>query len=161
MIYLVVGLLSRKRPAPRPVRLRRYAVLISARNEAGVIGELIGSLKKQNYPKQLLDIYVVADNCTDATADVARRSGAKVYPRFNRVEVGKGYALDFLLKKLMEDGLFDRYAGFFVFDADNIVDPNFVSEMNHTFDKGGFAALTGYRNSKNFGENWILSLIHI
>lgn len=155
VIYLAVGLLSRRRPKACPVRLRRYAVLISARNEENVIGELIASLKRQNYPARLLDIYVVADNCTDATAAVARRAGAMVYPRFDRVEVGKGYALDFLLKKLMVDGLFDRYAGFFVFDADNIVDPSFVSEMNRTFDKGGFAAITGYRNSKNFGENWI------
>ena len=146
VIYLVVGLLDRRRPKARPVRLRRYAVLISARNEEAVIGELIASLKRQNYPAGLLDLYVVADNCTDNTAEVSHRAGARVYPRFDRVEVGKGYALDYLLKKLMEDGLFD---------ADNIVDPNFVSEMNRTFDRGGFAAITGYRNSKNFGENWI------
>lgn len=155
VVYLAVGLLSRRKPPQRPVRLRRYAVLISARNEERVIGELIESLKGQNYPENLLDIYVVADNCTDKTAEAARRAGAAVYPRFDRVKVGKGYALNYLLKKLMEDGLFDRYAGFFVFDADNIVDPNFVAEMNRVFDKGGFAAVTGYRNSKNFGANWI------
>jgi len=154
--YLVVGLLRRGwQDTRRPARLRRYAALISARNEAGVIAELIESLKKQNYPAGLLDIYVVADNCTDDTADVAQRAGARVYRRFNRVEVGKGYALDYLLKKIAADGLAGQYEGYFVFDADNIVDPNFVSEMNRTFDRGDLDAVTGYRNSKNFGQNWI------
>lgn len=154
--YLGVGLFRRRhRDRYQPAALHRYAVLISARNEAEVIGELIGSLKRQNYPAELLDIYVVADNCTDATADAAQAAGATVYRRFDRVQVGKGYALDFLLKKLAADGLDRGYAGYFVFDADNIVDPNFVSEMNRTFDRGCYDAVTSYRNSKNFGQNWI------
>lgn len=155
-IYTVVGFLFQgRRERARAVELHRYAALISARNEEGVIGELVESLKKQNYPAELLDVYVVADNCTDQTAEAAQAAGATVYRRFNRVEVGKGYALDYLLKKLKEDGLEGRYEGYFVFDADNIVDPNFVSEMNKVYDKGGYAAVTGYRNSKNFGQNWI------
>ncbi len=154
--YLVVGLCRRSwRDSHQPGKLRRYAALISARNEEEVIGELIASLKAQNYPAHLLDVYVVADNCTDGTAQAAQRAGATVYRRFNRTEVGKGYALDFLLKKIAADGKGDAYAGYFIFDADNIVDPNFVSEMNRTFDKGGYAAVTCYRNSKNFGQNWI------
>ena len=154
--YLVIGLLRGPRRDTVPAaRLRRYAVLISARNEAAVIGELIATLKRQNYPSHLLDIYVVADNCTDGTAEAARRAGAVVYRRFNRTEVGKGYALDFLLKKLFAEGKGQDYEGYFVFDADNLVDPNFVSEMNRVFDHGNYAAVTGYRNSKNFGQNWI------
>ncbi len=156
MVYLVLGLLRRHwREGREPARLRRYAALISARNEEGVIAELIASLKKQNYPAELLDVYVVADNCTDDTAGAAQAAGARVYRRFDHARVGKGYALDYLLKKLTEDGLESQYEGYFVFDADNIVDPNFVSEMNRTFDRGGYVALTGYRNSKNFGQNWI------
>ena len=92
VIYLTIGLLRGHRQDTRPpARLRRYAALISARNEEGVIGELIESLKKQNYPADLLDIYVVADNCTDGTAEAAQRAGAMVFRRFNRVKVGKGY----------------------------------------------------------------------
>ena len=155
-VYTVVGLFFRnRRRKARDVALHRYAALISARNEEGVIGELVESLKKQNYPTELLDVYVVADNCTDRTAEAAQVAGATVYRRFNRVEVGKGYALDFLLKKLAQDGLESQYEGYFIFDADNIVDPNFVSEMNKVYDRGGYTAVTGYRNSKNFGENWI------
>ena len=155
VVYLIVGLVQRVRREKRgQPHLRRYAALISARNEAGVIAELIHSLKRQNYPADLLDIYVVADNCTDLTAAVAQAAGARVYRRADHVRVGKGYALDFLLKKLSEDGL-DHYDGYLIFDADNLVDPNFVAEMDRTFDPAKHAAVTSYRNSKNFGQNWV------
>lgn len=158
--YLAVGILERLRRPRRArqalTRLGRYAVLISARNEEGVIGGLIESLKRQDYPAELLDIYVVADNCTDQTDWAACLAGAtKVYVRHDMAQVGKGYALDYLWNKLAQDGLESRYEGYFIFDADNIVAPNFVSEMNRTFQSGNFAAVTGYRNSKNYGENWI------
>lgn len=156
VVFLAIGLLRRSwKNDHKPLHLRRYAALISARNEEGVIAQLIDSLKRQNYPAGLLDIYVVADNCTDGTARAARAAGAKVYQRRDPENVGKGYALDYLLHRMSADGLTHRYAGYFVFDADNLVDPNFVYEMNRTFDQGGLDAITCYRNSKNFGQNWI------
>lgn len=91
--------------------------------ESAVIGRLIRTLKEQDYPSELLDVIVVADNCTDNTAEVARSAGAIVYERFNKVQVGKGYALDYLFKHIFEEQGEDAYDAFFVFDADNIVDP--------------------------------------
>ena len=153
-VYVVVGLVLRRwKETHQPQKLHRFAVVVSARNEEGVIGELLESLNQQNYPKELLDLYVVADNCTDDTASAARRAGAFVYERFDQQKKGKGYAMDYLFHRLEEEGR-DVYDGYFVFDADNLVDPNFVSEMNRTFDKG-YDAITCYRNSKNFGDNWI------
>lgn len=155
-VYLLVGLFCKKRTEGAEAEaLRRYGVLISARNEETVIGELIRSLKAQSYPAELLDIYVVADNCTDRTAQTAREAGATVYRRFDRARVGKGYALDYLLGQLALDGHEGQYAGYFIFDADNIVDTDFVREMNRTFDPRIHAAVTGYRNSKNFGQSWV------
>ena len=152
--YLVVGLVCRwRKEKHQPSRLRRYAAVISARNEEQVIGELLESLRKQNYPRELLDLYVVADNCTDDTAGAARKAGAFVYERRDPVHKGKGYAMDYLFRQLKEEGK-DCYDGYFIFDADNLVDPDFVGEMNRTFDKG-YDAVTCYRNSKNFGDNWI------
>ena len=153
--YLMIGLVEKHRKQQSAEhRLHRYAVIISARNEANVIGGLIQSLKEQNYPSELLDIYVIADNCTDNTARVAEMAGAYVYRRFNKTLVGKGYAMDYLFSRLSSEGR-DGYEGYFVFDADNYVDPNFVREMNKVFDTGKYAAITSYRNSKNFGANWI------
>ena len=156
LVYLMYGIISLKKPWIFIARQEhRYAVMISARNEEEVIGELIASLKAQNYPKDKLDIYVVADNCTDRTADAAREAGAIVYERFDQVHKGKGFALGYLLHELRADVGESGYDGFFVFDADNIVDENFVAEMNKVFDTGDYAALTSYRNSKNFADNWI------
>ena len=155
--YLLLGLIRRRTKTPdTPHALHRYAAVISARNEENVIGGLIASLKAQDYPSELLDIYVIADNCTDNTAQVALAAGAKGYRRLNRDLIGKGYALDYLFKCLSASGK-DVYDGYFVFDADNYVDPCFVREMNNTFDSGNYAALTSYRNSKNFGSSWISS----
>lgn len=86
---------------------------------------------------------------------LARRAGATVYERFDTVHKGKGYALGYLLHELKADIGESGYDGFFVFDADNIIDPNFVNEMNKVFDTGDYQALTSYRNSKNFADNWI------
>ena len=156
LVYLMYGLFSLRKPWIFVAQKQhRYAVMISARNEEEVIGELIGSLTAQNYPRELLDIYVVADNCTDDTAGAARRAGATVYERFDTVNKGKGYALGYLLHELKADIGESGYDGFFVFDADNIIDPNFVNEMNKVFDTGDYQALTSYRNSKNFADNWI------
>ena len=156
IVYMLIGL---RHPlsaaAPAAARTDRYAVMISARNEAGVIGQLIDSLQKQDYPKDRYDIYVLADNCTDDTADTARMHGAYVYERFNNERVGKGYALDYLYHRIVSDHSHKAYDAFFVFDADNIVDSHFITEMNKVFTNGDYDAITCYRNSKNYDANWL------
>ena len=117
--YIAVVYLKKKRPlcAGTP---HRFAVLIAARNEEAVIGNLIASIRAQTYRGGAVEIFVVADNCTDRTAEAARAAGATVYPRFNTEEVGKGYALNFLLRKL--EACHEPFDGYFVFDADNVLD---------------------------------------
>lgn len=154
-LYAAVLRIREKRAACRAQReapLHHFAALICARNEENVIAELIGSLKAQNYPSDLLDIYVIADNCTDGTAAAARAAGATVYERFNLEAVGKGHALDDLFGHLASEK--QHYDAYLVFDADNIVDAQFVRAMNETFSKG-YDVITSYRNSKNFGASWV------
>lgn len=151
-IYVIVPFFVKDRKEQKCV-LHRYAVLISARNEANVISALIESIKKQTYPGELVDIFVVADNCTDNTAEIARNAGATVWERFNNSAIGKGYAIDFLYNKILES-YGNVHDGFFIFDADNLLDQNYISEMNKTFSRG-YRIITSYRNSKNFGSNWI------
>lgn len=144
----------RKNDVSRTEKKKRYAVLIAARNEERVIGDLIDSIENQTYPGHLLDVFVVADNCTDRTAAIARWKGATCYERSNKEQVGKGYALQYLLKRLSEDEILEDYDGYFVFDADNILQKNYVEEMNQVFN-AGYQVVTSYRNSKNFESNWI------
>ena len=98
-LYIPLVLLKKRRPLPRPAASHRYAVLIAARNEENVIAGLLDSLAAQTYDMSLVTVFVAADNCTDSTAAIARAHGAVVYERFNHVNVGKGYALDFLLQQ--------------------------------------------------------------
>ena len=91
-VYIPVALFKKRKPLPSAVP-HRYAVLIAARNEQTVIGDLLDSLNRQSYDVSLVKIFVIADNCSDATSYVARQKGAVVYERFDRQYVGKGYAL--------------------------------------------------------------------
>lgn len=154
-VYLLVGLFHKPKTFKK-AKENRYAVLISARNEDNVIGHLLNSINLQSYPSELVDIYVVADNCQDNTAEVSRSCGATVFERFNTEKVGKGYALDFLLDNIKKLKGEDFYDGFFVFDADNILEPDFIEQMNYTF-SAGYKIITSYRNSKNYDTNWITS----
>ncbi len=156
VLYAIVGFIYRKpvkNDAP-PKAFHKFAVIIAARNERTVIKNLIDSIHNQNYPKEALDVIVIADNCTDDTAEICRNCGAIVYEREDTTNIGKGYALDFLFKSMMRDGIFDTYEGYCVLDADNLLDENFMAEMNKMFDSG-HRILTSYRNSKNYDDNWI------
>ena len=156
LFYVVAALWhDRKRtPMPEAKKQHKFAAIISARNERAVISELVRSIKMQNYPAELLDVFVVADNCTDDTAEVAEHAGAIVFKRFNRTEVGKGYALDYAFQRIEKEYASAGYEGYFIFDADNLLDRNYVAEMNKVFDSG-YRVITSYRNSKNFDSNWI------
>ena len=152
-LYIPLVLAKKPKPLTAPARSHRYAVLIAARNEENVISGLLESLRAQTYDMSLVTVFVAADNCTDSTAAIARAHGAVVYERFNQLNVGKGYALDFLLQHIGADypAGFD---GYFVFDADNILAPDYIERMNEMF-SNGHEIVTSYRNSKNYGDNWI------
>ena len=150
--YVPIPWLRREKPLG-PAIPHNYAVLICARNEERVIGDLIASLRAQTYNAALLHIFVLADNCTDQTALVARAAGATVYERQDRARVGKGYALHALLGHIARD-FPEGFDGYFVFDADNLLSPDYVERMNETF-SAGYDIVTSYRNSKNYGDNWI------
>ena len=103
MVYVIIALVCEKKKnhfTEEAKSYHRFACLISARNESSVIGNLIQSINKQNYPKDMLDVIVIADNCTDNTAHIARANGAIVFERFNKELVGKGYALDYAFDQI-------------------------------------------------------------
>lgn len=153
--YFVIGMFFTRKFKPAK-KQHKYAVLIAARNEKYVIGNLLDSINKQDYPKELLTVFVVADNCTDNTAEIAREHGAICYERSDSEHKTKGYALEFLLDKIEEDYGRMSFEGYFIFDADNLLNTNYISKMNDAFDSGE-KIITSYRNTKNFDENWIAS----
>ena len=152
-VYAIVGLFATRHFAPAK-RRHRYAIVIAARNEEAVIGRLLESIRLQDYPSELLTVFVVADNCTDGTAQAARSGGAVCYERCDPDHRTKGYALEYLFSCIARDYGTDAFEGYFVFDADNLLNRDYVSRMNEAFDAGE-RIVTSCRASKNFGDNWI------
>lgn len=151
--FSLLGCLATRR-FPEAKRQHKYAIMVAARNEAGVIGNLINSIRAQDYPQELVDIFVVADNCDDNTAQIARQFGAVCYERFDNEHRTKGFALQFLVEQIRRDYGIEAYDGYFVFDADNLLKKDYITRMNESFDVGE-KIITSYRNTKNFNDNWI------
>ncbi|HHU53057.1 MAG TPA: glycosyltransferase family 2 protein [Clostridiaceae bacterium] len=133
----------------------RFAILISARNEEIVIPYLIRSLKALDYPKELFDIFVIADNCSDKTATVAKAEGAKVYSRNDPTRATKGYALNWFFVRNLNQML-KLYDHCVIFDADNLVDPHFLTMMDRHIQTGK-TFLAGYMDCKSPEKSIIAS----
>lgn len=130
----------------------KFMMILPAHNEESVIGNLVDSLQHLDYPKDLYDIYVIADNCTDNTAQIAKDMGAIVLERFDEKKKTKGFALQwFLNQKIKENADYDAFC---VFDADNVVDKNFLNAMNKKLCQGE-EIVQGYRDIKNPADSWI------
>jgi cellulose synthase/poly-beta-1,6-N-acetylglucosamine synthase-like glycosyltransferase len=149
---LLFGLL---RPPRRPADhgdLRHITVVVPAHNEATGIADTIQSLQGSAYPKNRYKILVLADNCTDRTAALAREAGAGVIERDNPGIRGKGQALDWLLKTRGE-----AMAGTDIIalvDADTRVDRKFLAATNTAFDQPGVTVTQGFYGVSNPGANW-------
>ncbi len=152
LLYLLLPLLPRTRHLPESTA-RHYGILIAARNEALVLPQLLESIRNQSYPGQIT-VFVVADNCTDATAQVAMEGGAICYIRHNAAQTGKGYALEFLLDKIRGSEYYGTLDAFVVFDADNVLMPDYIAQLDRVA-AAGYDAFCGFRNSKNFGSSWV------
>ncbi len=154
-VYILVTWRRGMVKLPEAKKQHRYAFFIAAHNEESVIANLVKSIKDQDYPAELIDTFVVADACTDNTAEEARRAGAIVYERNDLARKGKSWVLDYGFERIMDEYP-GKYEAFFVFDADNLLSKNYVTEMNKVFDQG-YLVSTSYRNSKNFDSSWVSS----
>jgi cellulose synthase/poly-beta-1,6-N-acetylglucosamine synthase-like glycosyltransferase len=124
----------------------RFAIVVAAHNEEKVIGNIVRNLKELDYPADMYDIFVVADNCTDSTAEIAGQNGAIVFERSDSIKRGKGFAMEWMFDKLFK--MDKQYDAVCIFDADNLVSQNFLKEMNKHLCKG-HKVVQGYLDSKN------------
>ena len=127
-------------PQPRPGRAHRFAVLVPAHDEASVVAATVESLVAQDHPASHFSVNVVADNCSDDTAAVARSSGARVYERHDPDDPGKGSALNWLIGQV---GL-DDVDVVVIVDADTIADPGMLAAFDRAFDAGAKVAQGDY-----------------
>lgn len=154
-VFMVRALIQGTVRLPEAKRNHSYAFVIAAHNEEAVIANLVESIFAQDYPRELMDVFVVCDACTDDTHAAAQSAGATVWDRNDLARRGKSWALDYAFDRILND-YGDKYEAFVVFDADNLVSPSYLSVMNQAFD-AGYLVCTGYRNSKNFDSSWVSS----
>ena len=154
LYFFIIGFCGmwRKKEKKILVPRKNFAVLVAAHNEEAVIGQLVSNLHQLDYPKELYDIYVIADNCTDATADIAERNGAIVCKRTHATKKSKGFALEWMFDRLFK--MEKTYDAVVIFDADNLVHPRFLMEMNNRLCKGD-KIIQGYLDAKNPYDTWV------
>lgn len=157
--FMLVGLFFKKKYPENSTKLK-YGMIIPARNEEKVVGNLIKSIQNADYPQDKVQIFVIAHNCTDKTAEVARSLGATVYEYDNPDECTMGYAFRHLFKCIEKDYGTQNFDGFFIFNADNTVDKEYFSKMNDAFlyyDRKNI--ITSYRNAANW-DGGIISAMY-
>ena len=158
--YLILGLFGffRNKEKKNYDPKNKFALIIAAHNEEVVIGNLIESMLKLDYPKEMYDIFVIADNCTDNTAKIARGYNVNVCERNVSDKRGKGYALEWMFDKLFK--MEEQYDAIAIFDADNLVHKNFLKEINSKMLQG-YKVVQGYIDSKNPNDSWIAAAYSI
>jgi len=140
---------------PQKTPKKRFLILIPAHNEEKVIGNLVKNLLKLDYPKELYKICVIADNCTDKTANISQKLGATVlkHTSLPKEKKGKPHAIKYAIEK-MDKQLVEEFDAIVIFDADNLVTLNYLKEMNNHLLKGE-KLIQCYLDTKNPNDNFI------
>lgn len=123
-----------------------YAILIPARNESLVIEKLLISIENQTKKIKPEDVYVIVETKKDKTVSIVEKHKMTIVYRKNLNKKRKGFALDDAIKEILKSN--KKYDAYFIFDADNILDKNYIKEMTKSFDEGYDIGI-GYRNTKN------------
>jgi cellulose synthase/poly-beta-1,6-N-acetylglucosamine synthase-like glycosyltransferase len=147
-IFLLIFLLKRDRNILKNAPKNRFVIIIPAHNESSCIEATLVNFQKQNYPKSLYDIVVIADNCNDETYKKAIPLADEVYQRNNQKFIGKGYAIKWVLEQLE----LNQYEVVVITDADTLLGENFLSEMNNSF-LFGSRVVQSYYGMSNPGKN--------
>ena len=134
----------------------RFGIIIPAYNEELLLGRLLKSIKTQDYPIHMFDTIVVADNCTDATAQVASENGGIVLERFDKQLHGKGYAIKYALERVA----LAKYDAILIIDADSIIGSNTLASLNQAILEGN-NVIQCYNGVANPDESWFTKLLHV
>ena len=141
LVYLAMlsalALVAPKHRDLKTLKVRKFAVVVPAHDEESTIAKTLGSLNSLDYPRGLFDLIVIADNCEDRTAEIARSVGAQVFERRNLRERGKGYALRWCFDLLLSRRA--AYDAVVVIDADTVASDNLLCVFNAYLERGAQA----------------------
>jgi cellulose synthase/poly-beta-1,6-N-acetylglucosamine synthase-like glycosyltransferase len=148
-------MLARRRPFRRPEgeARSRFLIIIPAHDEESGIATTVASCRGVDYPESLFSVLVIADNCTDRTALVAAEAGARVVERFDAQKKSKGYAIEYLIGRLIESGEFDALDALVLIDADTTIDPDLLRWFDADL-RAGDDWIQCYYTVANGDQNW-------
>ncbi len=157
-LLTVATFLQGKSPSGSGPASRRFAILVPAHNEALTVSNTLKSLMKLDYPGELYEVFVVADNCQDATAEIAQEFRCTVWERTDPKHRSKGHALNWAFGKIPE-----KYEAVVIVDADSEVNPELLTEFSRVYDPS--VALQGlYLQSSGLGAtptaSYVASALH-
>ena len=155
LILLVTHFLSPVRPSTAGSLLTRFAIVIPAHNEELFLPRLLASTRNQDYPRELFDTIVVADNCTDSTADIGRHQGTIVLERVDDGKQGKGYAI----KCALETIELDKYDAVLIVDADCFISTNTLRSLDGVIQ--GKQVIQCYSGVGNPDDSWFTRLLDV
>jgi len=155
MVITAAAFFFKKKTAAPPA-VFNIAVLIPAHNEALGIGGTIQGIRAMHYAKERCGIFVIADNCDDNTAELARQAGAEVMERFDPGNRGKGQALDWFLKSQRD--MYDKFDAVAIIDADTRPHADFLTEISATLSHGDVEVVQGFYGVLNPCANWRTAL---
>ena len=156
-LALASAFFIKKEPKQAASHIRKkFAIIVPAHNEELLISKLCENISNIKYPLDMRETFVIADNCDDRTADISRAHPVTVLCRFDKVNIGKGYALKWAFENI---GL-ENFDAVLVIDADTEVDPSILEELNVMISSGS-QAIQCYETMSNRGESWFTQLIFV
>ncbi len=159
LLLTIAAWYASRQPAPQSgEQTNRFLILVPAHNEELLLPELLANLRQLDYPQSLYAVHVVADNCTDRTAEIARQGGAIVHERVNDAERGKGFALQWVLQQLQQED--EPHDAILILDADSVISPNFLQVMDGRLARGE-RVIQAYYAVRNPEQSWSVSLRYV
>jgi cellulose synthase/poly-beta-1,6-N-acetylglucosamine synthase-like glycosyltransferase len=134
----------------------KFSIVIPAHNEELFLGRLLKSIQKQNYPLDMFETIVVADNCTDKTAQIGLENNTTVLERFDNQYRGKGYAIKYALERIDVN----NYDALFIIDADSIINNDVLGRLNQAILRGN-TIIQCYNGVANPDESWFTRLLDV
>lgn len=151
--YWFIGL-KKQKPFKKATKQHKFAIVVPARFESKVIRGVLDSIKNQTYDKNLIDTYVIVPDETDETIEIAKEyENTFVHILDHKVNC-KGATMDSLFKQILKENP-DKYEAYFIIDADNVLENNFVELMNDAYDTGKYELILGGRSNKNWRDGWV------
>lgn len=156
LVLALIYFVCKDKSRSNETELKKFAIIIPAHNEELIADGLCKNLHRINYSKELHEIYIIADNCTDRTAAICSDNDFKVLERQDEINKGKGYAI----KYAFDNVPLSQYDAVLIVDADTHVDENILFELSRSLASGD-AAIQCYIKIPNKDESWFTELLSV